>query len=611
LDLDQDFRRALVDSVPDALIVTDDDGRIVFVNAACEAMFQYARAELLSQPIELLVPEHLRAAHRHAHESFPRATIARPMATGMVFAGRRKDGTDLPVDVSLGTVHQGNRVCFVAVVRDATARQAAEEALRQSEQRHRQLLESAPEGIFLATPDGLYTDVNAAGCRLLGYTREELIGRSITELVAPEALARQGRLTRRILAGGTEVSEWELRRKDGTFVPVEITADALPDGHLRAFVRDTSERRRAEEEREEALQQLEAVLEECPVGIVLATGAHGEHLRLNARAKLLVGRPIERLGQYLGMVLTPDQREIDADTHPVLRALRGENFDSVELLLQQADGSQIPMSMSGAPLPAARDGSPRAIVTMLDISAVKQLERLRAEWSSIVAHDLRQPLNGITLHAGVIARALSRAGGSGEVLRATEVIKRSATRLNRMIGDLLDLSQLEAHRIALSRHSTDLVALVRTTVESSGVEEMAPVHVHAEGTIPEVSVDPDRIAQVLENLLSNAAKYGTEGAPIVVEVGATADRVHVSVTNEGQGIAPEDLQRLFGRFVRTQDAKRSTVKGIGLGLHVAHALVTAHGGEMTAESVPGGLTTFRFAIPIRPAGNGTSPPPTA
>jgi PAS domain S-box-containing protein len=137
-------------------------------------------------------------------------------------------------------------------VEDVTAhvlaeRRRREEPLAASEARYRELFESAPEGIFVATPEGVYTDVNAAGCRLLGYTREELIGRSITELVAPDALPRQTALTRHILAGGAEVSEWELRCKDGTFVPVELSVNTLPDGHLRAFVRDITKRHTAED----------------------------------------------------------------------------------------------------------------------------------------------------------------------------------------------------------------------------------------------------------------------------------------------------------------------------------------------------------------------------
>ncbi len=97
-------------------------------------------------------------------------------------------------------------------------------------------------------------------------------------------------------------------------------------------------------------------------------------------------------------------------------------------------------------------------------------------------------------------------------------------------------------------------------------------------------------------------KYGAPRRPIVVEIGATLEQVRVAVTNEGAGIAPEDLPRLFGRFVRAKDATRGAVKGNGLGLYIARELVAAHGGQIAAESVPGERTTFRFTIPIQGSG---------
>ena len=109
------------------------------------------------------------------------------------------------------------------------------------------LFEASPDGIFIAGPDGRYTDVNAAGCRMLGYVREEILGHSIGEFVPPGDLLRQSELTKHILAGGIEVSEWKLRRKDGTYVPVELSSTALPDGHLLGFVRDITKRRLAED----------------------------------------------------------------------------------------------------------------------------------------------------------------------------------------------------------------------------------------------------------------------------------------------------------------------------------------------------------------------------
>jgi PAS domain S-box-containing protein len=118
----------------------------------------------------------------------------------------------------------------------------------------RRLFESSHDGIFIAGPDGRYTDVNIAGCRMLGYSHEELLGRSIVEFVQPGDLPKQAALTRHILEGGVEVSEWRLRRRDGTYMPVEMSVNALPDGRMQAFVRDITERREAEE----ALRQSEA-----------------------------------------------------------------------------------------------------------------------------------------------------------------------------------------------------------------------------------------------------------------------------------------------------------------------------------------------------------------
>ena len=179
------------------------------------------------------------------------------------------------------------------------------------------------------------------------------------------------------------------------------------------------------------------------------------------------------------------------------------------------------------------------------------------------------------------------------------VVERAASRLNRMVDDLLDLSRLEARRLVLSRRPTDLVALVKASVEPIALHAAdRAFDVRVEGSIPVIEVDPDRIAQVVENLLTNAVKYGAPETPIVVTVGATKEHVAVAVTNEGAGIAPEDLARLFHRFARAEEGEHAAVKGVGLGLHIARELVRAHGGEITVDSVPGAATKFRFTIPI-------------
>jgi PAS domain S-box-containing protein len=170
------------------------------------------------------------------------------------------------------------------------------------EQRYRELFESAPDGIFVAGPDGRYTEVNAAGCHLLGYTREELVGRSIVDFVAAEDLPRQASLKRHVLEGGTEVSEWRLRRKDGSFVTVELSFNMLPDGQIRAFGRDITARSSAEEARRLSEAKLSGIVASSPDAIISINEAQrvmmfnegAERMFGYSKAEML-GAPLELL----------------------------------------------------------------------------------------------------------------------------------------------------------------------------------------------------------------------------------------------------------------------------------------------------------------------------
>ena len=125
-----------------------------------------------------------------------------------------------------------------------------------------------------------------------------------------------------------------------------------------------------------------------------------------------------------------------------------------------------------------------------------------------------------------------------------------------------------------------------------------PFDVEVQADTPQADVDPDRIAQVMENLLTNAIKYGSAATPIVVDIARQNQDIAVAVTNEGKALAPEELPRLFERFHRTAGARQGPAKGTGLGLYISRALVEAHGGRITAESTPAGRTTFRFTLPV-------------
>ncbi|MBI4494049.1 MAG: sensor histidine kinase [Chloroflexi bacterium] len=263
-----------------------------------------------------------------------------------------------------------------------------------------------------------------------------------------------------------------------------------------------------------------------------------------------------------------------------------------------------------APLPRSRtaeverlavafgEARARLAAQAVERERAEELERLREEWTSVIAHDLRQPATVITGYAGLLARLAQQHLAVPQEQKAVEHILASARQLDRMIADLLDVSRLEAGRLTLERRPVDLVVLVREVVERTAVMvQGCPLRVEAAEDLPPVEVDPGRIEQVLGNLLSNAAKYGAPKTEIRVAVERRAEGVEVAVSNRGDGIAPEELPHLFTRFYRARQARAGTVHGLGLGLYISHGLVEAHGGRLWAESDPGQITTFRFVLP--------------
>ncbi len=375
------------------------------------------------------------------------------------------------------------------------------------------------------------------------------------------------------------------------------------------------ERRRAEEDRAYLLQReqaaraevdaerarLETVLRNAPAGIIFVDAQTGR-LTANPQAADILGHPIVPEGgtvQYSGQVRTPDGHPRAPEQLPPNRALRGQTVLGQELMIIQPSGRQIPILVSAAPI-RGRGGEIRgAVVTLQDISVIRELERLREEWVSLIAHDLRQPVTVITGYARILERLLARRAPPEEEQKAIANVLTSVRNLDRMIGDLLDASQIEARRLKLKKQRVDFPSLVRGVVDrATAMTKGHTVRLEIKGDIPHLDVDPGRIEEILDNLLSNAAKYSYPDTEIGVEVARINGEIRVSVTNHGEGIAPNELPRLFTRFYRTREVRGKGVTGLGLGLYITRGLVEAHGGRIWAESIPGQTTTFRFTLPI-------------
>lgn len=349
---------------------------------------------------------------------------------------------------------------------------------------------------------------------------------------------------------------------------------------------------------------LEAVVEQMPDAAVVFD-ASGAVSLLNRAAEALRcpddGRR-DPFGNCADLDLrAPSGDPLPPDRFPHVRALsRGERVIGEDALVRRPDGVLLPVLASAVALRGPDGELLGAIASYRDMSAQRELERLRAEWSAVIAHDLRQPV-GVIAFAVEMARKVHEAPMTDVEAKQLDRIDSSVRRLSSMIDELLDATRIEAHQLAISPGAVDVAALAREVCDrTANVTAGHPVSVVEAGPVRCAWADPTRVEQVLANLLSNAAKYGAPGTEIRIDVAGHGGELEVTVTNHGRGIAPEELPHLFQRFMRSHASRAAGVSGIGLGLYICKGLVEAQGGAMWAESTPGETTRFHFTLPAAP-----------
>jgi signal transduction histidine kinase len=259
------------------------------------------------------------------------------------------------------------------------------------------------------------------------------------------------------------------------------------------------------------------------------------------------------------------------------------------------DGSWVPVSVSPAALHDASGDPIGSMAIIADITEHLRVEEFRRDYIHTISHDLRTPLSVIDGYAQLLLQLQPPASAQSQ-RRSFEAIARAARRMNVMIQDLVDSAREEAGDIELDRAPVPLRAFLLSLLEQSGgALDTDRVRLETPPDLPYVDADAARLERILLNLLSNALKYSPADAPVVVAAAPHGDEIVISVADQGTGIDPEDVPRVFERYFRARSGRRSG--GVGLGLYIARTLVEAHGGRIWVDSEPGVGSTFSFTLP--------------
>ena len=613
--------RKLLDNSSDAIEVIDPITlRYLDVNETACRQLGYSREELLAMSIGDIDPTFGTESFHTIEEQFRKSGSVR-----LETIHRRKDGSTFPVEVNMGSVIL-DKPYGLGIARDISERRQAAEALRQSEEKFRALVESTSDWIWEVDRDGRYTYVSPRVEMLLGYKPEEVLGKSPFDFMAPEDMPRVGKIFGEAIAQRALLVALENTNlhKDGRLVVLETSG--VPFFNLqgefagyRGVDRDITERKQIAQALVESEYKFRAILDAAVDGILVADSqSHAFVMGNNAICDMLGYQMAEltRLGVadiHPAAALPEVQRQFE-------RQSKGEIRVAPNLPVQRKNGSVFFADVSTAPMILA--GRPLVVGVFHDVTERKEVEEkirrlneeleekvkdrtrqlldaqeelvrkeklaLLGQIAGSVGHELRNPLGVMNNAVYFLQTVLTDADESTR--EYLQIIKGQITDAERIVSDLLDSVRTKPPQPAMA----GIGELINQILGQYLMPAAIAVTLDIPETLPAVWVDPLQIQQVFRNLISNAVEAMPEGGTLAISAleNRREGMVGVRVSDSGSGIAPEVLARLFQPLFTTK------ARGIGLGLVVCRNLTEANGGKIEVASKPGTGTVFTVWLPV-------------
>jgi two-component system NtrC family sensor kinase len=593
--------RDLIDSFDDVLLALSLDGQIRAVNRSFSDLVDTPFQEIIGRPLADFVQESSGDAAKLVEHAMPRF-MERRTWSGIVQVRVKNQAAVLHFDCVAHAMMRDDQVHGITVLaRDVSA-------LRKNEARFTELFESLQEGIYITTPDGIILEVNPALVRMLGYdSKEELLKRRVSEIFVDQAERKSviEQVERQAMIQGREIT---LIRKDGASIVCLNTAAAVRDNSGRVVrfqgaVMDITERREMERRLHQQQEFARRLVDSFP-DLILVLDSASHYTFVSPRAAEVLGYgPEETLTMEFGDRTHPEDLPAVLSLYKDILAGQ-QTFASLEIRVRHKLGDWRRIRFNFSPLSDEKGDIEGVVLSGRDVTDLKRLEEqlIQAEKLAAmgqmlagVAHELNNPLTAIL---GVTELLRERGGIDDPTKRQLDLTHRQARRAARIVQNLLEFSRPASPQ----KKALDVNNLLERTLqlhEHSLRRNNIQVDFHPPSDLPGVIGDANQLIQVLLNLVTNAEQAIREvrdTGRIQLRAGRNGNQVMITVQDDGVGIRPEALPRIFDPFYTT----KRPGGGTGLGLSICMSIIREHGGNIEAETLPAGGSAFTIYLPIAP-----------
>jgi len=491
------------------------------------------------------------------------------------------------------------------------------------------VVESSDDAIISKDLNSIVITWNRAAERLFGYTADEMIGQSIRKIIPADRQHEEDFVLERVRSGEGLLHYETIRlRKDGGEVPISLTVSPVYDDEGRIvgaskIARDITDRLEAES----ASRRLTAVVESSDDAII-TKNLNSIITSWNPAAERIFGYTAnEAIGRSIRMLIPAD---LQSEEDLVLSKIKaGEKVDHYETTRLRKDGTSIAISLTVSPIrnkqgeivgasKIARDVSERVRLESITASVARENARLYAEardanrvkdeFLAVLSHELRTPLNAILGYTRLMRGNMLPPDQIG---RGLETLERNARWLTQIVDDVLDVSRIVSGKIRLNVQHVELAGILDNaiaTAQPAADAKKVRLQCMIDPRAGPVSGDPDRLQQVVWNLVSNAVKFTPKGGQVQVRLERANSHIEIVVADTGIGISPEFLPLVFERFRQADSGPTRKAGGLGLGLAIVRHLVEMHGGTVHAASPGEGQgATFTVRLPVRSVQMETTP----